>query len=82
VKGDRNTSFFHQCCKERRKINRIGRLKKDDGGWVESEVEKQGFITNYSLRQLIIVVLGHSQCRNYAIVSLILETISRNYDLC
>ena len=22
VKGDRNTSFFHQCCKERRKINR------------------------------------------------------------
>jgi hypothetical protein len=82
VKGDRNPSFFHQCCKERRKINRIGRLKKNDGGWVESKVEKQGFITNYSLHQLIRVVLGHSQCKNYAIVSILLETISRNYDPC
>jgi hypothetical protein len=44
-KGDRNTAFFHQCCKERRH-NRIGKLKKANGGWAE-EVEKQGPIPNY-----------------------------------
>jgi hypothetical protein len=29
--GDRNTAFFHACRRERRKCNRIGRLKKADG---------------------------------------------------
>jgi hypothetical protein len=45
-KGDRNTSFFHAACSERRRSNRIGKLKKDDGRWVEEEEERR-FITNY-----------------------------------
>jgi len=45
--GDRNTSFFHAMCRERRKRNRIGRLRKDDGSWVEVEEEKRSFIANY-----------------------------------
>jgi len=32
AKGDRNTSFFCQCYKERR-VNMIGNLKEDGGGW-------------------------------------------------
>ena len=46
---DRNTSFFHAVCKERRKRNRIGKLRKDDGSWVEGEEEKKTFIANYFL---------------------------------
>jgi hypothetical protein len=46
-KGDRNTSFFHAACTERRRQNRIGKLRRDDGGWVEREEEKKSFITNY-----------------------------------
>jgi len=38
-------------CKERRKRNRIGKLRKDDGSWVEGEEEKKRktFIANYFL---------------------------------
>lgn len=46
-KGDRNTAYFHKACTERRRNNRIGRLQKADGSWVEEEVEKIGFISNY-----------------------------------
>lgn len=46
-KGDRNTSFFHATCSERKRSNRIGRLKKEDGSWVESEEEKKSFIMQY-----------------------------------
>lgn len=45
-KGDCNIAFFHQCCKERRH-NRIGNLKREDGSWVEEEIEKQSFIANH-----------------------------------
>jgi len=45
--GDRNTGFFHASCSERRRCNRIGILQKEDGGWVEDEVEKRAFITNH-----------------------------------
>jgi hypothetical protein len=45
--GDRNTSFFHAACSERRQTNKIGRLRREDGGWVEEEGEKRSFITNY-----------------------------------
>jgi hypothetical protein len=48
--GDRNTSFFHRVCRERKRRNRIGKLKKEDGGWVEDEVEKQAFITNHFMQ--------------------------------
>jgi len=34
-KGDRNTAFFfHKWCSEMRRMNKIGRLRKEDGGWV------------------------------------------------
>jgi hypothetical protein len=46
-KGDRNTSFFHAACKERRRFNRIARLRRDDGSWVEEEEEKRRFISDY-----------------------------------
>jgi hypothetical protein len=46
-KGDRNTSFFHAACKERRRFNRIAGLKRDDGSWVEDDEEKRGLISNY-----------------------------------
>lgn len=45
-RGDRNMVFFHKWCSEGRRRNKIGRLKKEDGGWVEEEVEKQKFISN------------------------------------
>jgi hypothetical protein len=46
-KGDRNTSFFHEACRERRKKNRIERLKREDGEWMEREEEKRTYIANY-----------------------------------
>lgn len=48
-KGDRNTSFFHAVCSERRRRNKIGRLKNKYGDWVESEAGKETVITNYFL---------------------------------
>lgn len=39
-KGDRNTSFFHAACAERRQSNRIGKMRTEDGGWVEGENEE------------------------------------------
>lgn len=46
-KGDQNTSFFHAACSERRRRNKIGRLKNDEGVWVENEEEKRGMIAQY-----------------------------------
>lgn len=46
-KGDQNTAFFHHCCSERRRVNRIGKLMKENGGWVEEEKEEKEFITNH-----------------------------------
>lgn len=37
---------FMLACSERKRSNKIGALKKDDGGRVE-EGEKRSFITNY-----------------------------------
>lgn len=48
--GDRNTKFFHAACSERKQRNFIGRLDNGVGGWVEDEVEKEEFITNYFLQ--------------------------------
>jgi hypothetical protein len=45
--GDRNTSFFHKVCSERKRRNRIGRLLKENGGWVEEEGEKKEVIANH-----------------------------------
>jgi hypothetical protein len=46
TRGDRNTSFFQAACAERRRRNKIGRLRKEDGSWME-EKEKRRFIANY-----------------------------------
>jgi hypothetical protein len=46
-KGDCDTSFFHVACRERKKKNHIGRIRRDDGVWLEGEGEKQVFISNY-----------------------------------
>lgn len=46
TKGDRNTVLFHATCAERRRKNRIGRMKKDDGVCVEDEEEKRNYIAN------------------------------------
>lgn len=45
--GDRNTSYFHKVCSEKMRRNRIGRLLKEDGCWVEEEGEKKNFIANH-----------------------------------
>jgi hypothetical protein len=45
--GDKNTAFFHAACRERAKKNRIGRLRREDGGWMEGEEEERAFIANY-----------------------------------
>jgi hypothetical protein len=36
-KGDRNTSFFHAACREKKKKNHIGRIRRDDGVRLEGE---------------------------------------------
>jgi hypothetical protein len=46
-KGDRNTGFFHAMCSEKRRRNRVGRLKNEAGGWEESEERKKVVISNY-----------------------------------
>lgn len=45
--GDRNTGFFHAQASERRRINMIPKLKKEDGSVVEREEEIGPYITNY-----------------------------------
>lgn len=44
--GNRNMTFFHASCSERKRSNKIGKLKSPDGRWVEEE-EKRRLITNY-----------------------------------
>lgn len=51
--GDCNTSFLHKACSERRRRNRIGDLKKENGGWVVNEEEKKVFIANYFMQLFI-----------------------------
>ena len=57
-KGDKNTKFFHSWCSERRRRNRIGKLKKEDGGWVEDEVKKQDFISNHFVQLFRVRAMG------------------------
>ena len=45
--GDQNTPFLHAACSERKRSNRIGRLRKEDGVWVEDGEEKKSFISDY-----------------------------------
>jgi hypothetical protein len=59
-RGDRNAAFFHKWCSERRK-NKIGRIRKEDGGWVEEEVEKHEFIFNHFVQLFRAGDLGDTQ---------------------
>jgi hypothetical protein len=45
--GDKNTSFFHACASERKKVNLLKKLKADDGGMVEGDENLRTFIANY-----------------------------------
>jgi hypothetical protein len=45
--GDKNTSFFHACASERKRVNLIKKLKDGNGGVVEGERELKSLITNY-----------------------------------
>lgn len=45
--GDRNTAFFHAAASETRRRNKIKKLRREDGSWVEGESEKWCFIANY-----------------------------------
>ena len=46
-KGDRNTWFLHATCSERKRRNRVGRLRNGAGLWEESEEGKKVVISNY-----------------------------------
>lgn len=48
--GDRNASYFHNACLERKRRNRIGNLKKEDGGCVVGEDEKKLCIANHFMQ--------------------------------
>jgi hypothetical protein len=58
TKGDRITAFFHSYASERKKRNRIKKLKKDDGGEVKEEAEMAAVVTNY-FRDLFSSNTGH-----------------------
>lgn len=45
--GDRNTSFFHACASNRRRVNQIKKLHTDEGGVVEGEEELRELIASY-----------------------------------
>jgi hypothetical protein len=45
--GDHNTSFFHAHASERRRVNKIKKLRREGGGVVEREEELGPFITNF-----------------------------------
>jgi len=46
-KGDRNIGFFHATCSERKRRNRVGRLRNGAGLWEESEEGKKAVVSNY-----------------------------------
>jgi hypothetical protein len=47
--GDRNTKYFHSVASERKRINRIKKLRREDGSVVEEEGALKEVVTNYFL---------------------------------
>jgi hypothetical protein len=45
--GYRNTKYFHSFASERKKINHITKLRREDGGVVEEEEAMRDVVTNY-----------------------------------
>ena len=45
--GDKNTSYFHNFAKERRKRNLIKKLRDDNGGWLEDTASLNPMISDY-----------------------------------
>jgi hypothetical protein len=60
-KGDRNTQFFHAACSDRRRRNKIGWISDGEGGWVEEEVEKKGFSSNFFMQLFKSSATGDAQ---------------------
>lgn len=40
--GDKNTKFFHQSTMQRRRCNKVLKLKVNDQRWIEDEAEIMG----------------------------------------
>jgi hypothetical protein len=70
--GERNTSFFHAHASERRRVNRIKKLKRDGGGVVEREEEIGPFITNF-YKSLFMSSAGNI---NYDILQYVPQSVS------
>lgn len=45
--GDQNTRYFHAACNTRRRINRIQRLKNENGDWIDWQNGLQHLISKY-----------------------------------
>jgi hypothetical protein len=45
--GDKNTSYFHHFANERKKRNRIKKLKDDSGAWVEGVADLNPLVSDY-----------------------------------
>lgn len=45
--GDNNTSFFHRHATKRRKINKIEKLKNDEGEWCNNEEDIQNMVRGF-----------------------------------
>ncbi|EEE51789.1 hypothetical protein OsJ_33245 [Oryza sativa Japonica Group] len=46
-KGDRNTKFFHECASERKKRNKIKKLRRDDGEVITDEAGSLSLISEF-----------------------------------
>ncbi|PPS10817.1 hypothetical protein GOBAR_AA09822 [Gossypium barbadense] len=44
---DKNTSFFHNFANQRKKRNKVKRLRGPNGGWITDEAEKVKIVTEY-----------------------------------
>lgn len=46
--GDPNTSYFHAFASHHRRINRIKRMRREDGSWVEKSMLKDSIAAQYA----------------------------------
>jgi hypothetical protein len=79
-KGDCNTTYFHKAFTERKRKNRIGKIKNQNGYWVEDEGEKHNFITNHFVQLFQSVAHGDSE----QLLDVVVPRVTRemNAELC